>query len=147
MLSGMESKEARAALDAVREVENRASDLADTPVPWAGIVVSGLLLAGAFYLNSERSAWMFLPLLGCGAAVAVNEFAHRAAVRQSWKQEVKPDPQVGWKTVAITVGAYTLGYLAMRVLAEAPTSVAAAVSVALGVAWVLFYGLTWRRFH
>ena len=147
MFSPMESDDARDALNAVREVEARASDLTHTPVPWAGIVVSGLFLAGAFYLSSERSAWTFLPLLGFAAAVAAIELAHRPDVRESWKQEVKPDPQVGWRTIALTIAAYTIGRITMHLVAEAPTSVTAVGSVCLGVAWVSFYGLTWRRFH
>ncbi|MEX3504969.1 hypothetical protein [Corynebacterium sp. LK2510] len=100
----MESKDAHEALEAVRDVESRA-----TPAPSLVYIAlpSALLGLAVFFVLQEQLLWALL----FGAATVLSAFVaprKRRGVRYAMKQPIGEDPQFSWTSLLPFLFTYAL---------------------------------------
>ena len=92
----MTDTEARAALEAVDEVEARAGG--KRRVPWAVITLVSAATGAAAGLSLHHQLAGLLLIAGICLLILAVELRRPHAVRPAVKQDVAPDPEMSWRT-------------------------------------------------
>lgn len=139
------AKEARAILDAVRDIER---SVVEPPVPWTALVASGLFLGLAVACQLQEMGLQFFAAFAAAMVIAVvSEVRAKPAVRTAVKQGIEPDPQWSWKRFLAFVAVYAAATGALQVLPRGNLAVSLAAGAVAALAWILVLGLNWQRWH
>ena len=102
----MESVEARAALEAVDEVESRAAG--GRRVPWIWIALLSLSFGAAIGLMLENIGWGAVVIVVVLVGLLVTALAAPRDVRPAIKQNVWPGPTVSVRQLVLALAIYPL---------------------------------------
>lgn len=146
-VSNMESKEAREALAAAREVEDRAeAPGAPRPARLGANLLASVAFGAVVGFTLQDMVWPMLgSLLVLGTTLVALSLTSSRSVRTSIKQDVRPDEPWDAKTFWRTMVVYPVVYVAIQALPKgnATVSVTAGVLAALVSAIACFFA--WRR--